>query len=165
MGIECNLKEVFNFIYRVDLGNLIEYEFDHIFVGELDENPRPNRKEVEDWKWINLEKLKKDTKENPEKYTYWFKMILDNFNQIMKKDGSKVKLCSACLLGIRCRWDGKSKPNKKVIKLAKKGILIPVCPEQLGGLSTPRIPQEIQGCNGEDVLNKKGRGLLHSPLC
>jgi isopentenyl-diphosphate delta-isomerase len=80
MGIKCNLKEVFNFIYRVDLGNLIEYEFDHIFVGELDGNPRPNRKEVEDWKWINLEKLKKDTKDNPEKYTYWFKMILDNFN-------------------------------------------------------------------------------------
>jgi uncharacterized protein YbbK (DUF523 family) len=75
----------------------------------------------------------------------------------MKKDGSKVRLCSACLLGIRCRWDRKSKPNKKVIGLAKEGILIPVCPEQLGGLPTPRIPQEIQGCSGEDILNRKGK--------
>jgi uncharacterized protein YbbK (DUF523 family) len=49
-----------------------------------------------------------------------------------------MKLCSACLLGIRCRHDGKSKTSKKVIKLSKKEILVPVCPEQLGGLSTPR---------------------------
>lgn len=64
-----------------------------------------------------------------------------------------MKLCSACLLGIRCRYDGRSKPNEKVVELSKKEILIPVCPEQLGGLSTPRIPQEIQGCSGEKVLD------------
>lgn len=66
-----------------------------------------------------------------------------------------MKLCSACLLGIKCRWNGKRKPSKKVINLAKKEILIPVCPEQLGGLSTPRAPQEIQGCSGEKVLDGK----------
>lgn len=49
-----------------------------------------------------------------------------------------MKLCSACLLGIACRYDGKSKPNAKVLDLAKKEILIPICPEQLGGLATPR---------------------------
>ena len=56
-----------------------------------------------------------------------------------------MKLCSACLLGIRCRYDGKSKPDKKVIALSKKEILIPVCPEQLGGLPTPRKPSERKG--------------------
>jgi len=64
-----------------------------------------------------------------------------------------MKLCSACLLGIRCRYDGRIKLNEKVVELSKKEILIPICPEQLGGLSTPRIPQEIQGCSGEKVLN------------
>ena len=49
-----------------------------------------------------------------------------------------MKLCSACLLGIECRYDGKSNPNGNIIKLSKKETLIPVCPEQLGGLSTPR---------------------------
>ena len=56
-----------------------------------------------------------------------------------------MKLCSACLLGINCRYDGKIIPNNEVIKLAKREILIPVCPEQLGGLSTPREPSEQKG--------------------
>ncbi len=53
-----------------------------------------------------------------------------------------MKLCSACLLGIKCRYDGKINPNQKVLNLTEKEILIPVCPEQLGGLSTPREPVE-----------------------
>ncbi len=56
-----------------------------------------------------------------------------------------MKLCSACLLGIKCRYDGKSKPSRKVLDLAKKEILVPVCPEQLGGLPTPRTPSEQKG--------------------
>jgi uncharacterized protein YbbK (DUF523 family) len=55
-----------------------------------------------------------------------------------------MKLCSACLLGINCRYDGKSKPNEKILELSKKEVLIPVCPEQLGGLSIPRGPFEIK---------------------
>ena len=56
-----------------------------------------------------------------------------------------MKLCSACLLGIRCRFDGQSKPDPKVMALARKEVLIPVCPEQLGGLPTPRNPAEQRG--------------------
>ena len=77
-----------------------------------------------------------------------------------------MKLVSACLLGIKCRYDGKSKPNEKVLELSKKETLIPVCPEQLGGLPTPRVAQEIQGMSGEKVLdgdckvlNKKGKDV------
>ncbi|MFQ6010229.1 MAG: DUF523 domain-containing protein [Candidatus Aenigmatarchaeota archaeon] len=66
-----------------------------------------------------------------------------------------MKICSACLLGLKCRYDGKSKPNERVIELSKEEVLIPVCPEQLGGLPTPRIPSEIQGYSGEDVLDGK----------
>ena len=54
-------------------------------------------------------------------------------------------LVSACLLGEPCRYDGKSKPNEAVILLKEKHTLIPVCPEVLGGLKTPRIPAEVQG--------------------
>ena len=56
-----------------------------------------------------------------------------------------MKFCSACLLGINCRYDGQIIPNDKVIALAKREILIAVCPEQLGSLSTPREPAEQKG--------------------
>ena len=61
-------------------------------------------------------------------------------------------LVSSCLLGICCRYDGLSKPNDEIIRLAKKGHVIPVCPEQLGGLPTPRPPAYITGGDGFDVL-------------
>lgn len=54
-------------------------------------------------------------------------------------------LVSACLLGVCCRYDGKTKPSESIIALSKEHQLIPVCPEQLGGLSTPRPPAERQG--------------------
>lgn len=64
-------------------------------------------------------------------------------------------LCSACLLGVNCQYNGKNKLKKKLIKLSKKEILIPVCPEQLGGLSTPRPAAEIKGGDGNDVFSSK----------
>lgn len=74
-----------------------------------------------------------------------------------------MKLCSACLLGIRCRYDGKSKPDKRIIGLSKKEALIPVCPEQLGGLSTPRESSEIKGkrvitVSGKDQTENMKKG-------
>ncbi|MBI2624944.1 MAG: isopentenyl-diphosphate Delta-isomerase [Candidatus Nealsonbacteria bacterium] len=77
MGISCPLKEVFTFKYKAKLGNLIEHEFDHVFMGKFEGRANPNKKEVDDWKWISLPELKKDMKKNPQKYTPWFKIILD----------------------------------------------------------------------------------------
>ncbi len=69
-----------------------------------------------------------------------------------------MRLVSACLLGIKCAWDGKARyKNKKVIELLRKETLVPVCPEQLGGLATPREFQEIQKGSGDDVLDGKSR--------
>ena len=62
-------------------------------------------------------------------------------------------LVSACLLGICCRYDGKSKPNEKVMALAERETLIPICPEQLGGRPTPRNAVEI--LNGK-ITEKNG---------
>ena len=71
-----------------------------------------------------------------------------------------MKLISACLLGIRCAWSGDDKyKNERAIEVSKVETLIPVCPEQLGGLSTPRVSQEIQGGTGEDVLDGKCKVL------
>ncbi len=64
-----------------------------------------------------------------------------------------MKLCSACLLGINCRYNGKRKPNDKVLDLASQETLIPICPEQLGGLTTPRLPSE--GQNGQIFNSNK----------
>ncbi len=69
----------------------------------------------------------------------------------------RKKLVSACLLGKRCGYDGKSKPNEEVILLSKKEELIPICPEQLGGLQTPRSPSEIVGGDGNDVLERRAK--------
>ena len=59
----------------------------------------------------------------------------------------KPLIVSACLLGTACRYDGASKPADGIIKLKDKYNLIPVCPEIMGGLPTPRTPCEIKnGC-------------------
>jgi len=62
-------------------------------------------------------------------------------------------LISACLLGINCKYDGTSNKNEKILKLAKDFILIPVCPEILGGLPIPREPAEQKG---KRVITKSG---------
>ena len=52
MGFDCDVKEVFEFIYQAKLDNgLYEHEFDHVLVGRFNESPTPNPDEVEDWKW------------------------------------------------------------------------------------------------------------------
>lgn len=55
-----------------------------------------------------------------------------------------MMLISACLVGINCKYNGKNNYNEKALDLVKKGIAIPICPEQLGGLTTPRNPSEIR---------------------
>lgn len=67
-----------------------------------------------------------------------------------------MKICSACLLGIKCRYNGTAKKNQKVIDLSKKELLIPVCPEQLGGLTTPRESAEQKG---KKVFTKSGKDV------
>lgn len=66
-------------------------------------------------------------------------------------------ICSACLVGVNCRYDGGSKPIPELIPFLRAGWLIPVCPEQLGGLSTPREPAEVRDGEGTDVLDGTAR--------
>ena len=64
---------------------------------------------------------------------------------------------SACLLGYYCRYDGKTSPNPELVERAAKEQVIPFCPEQLGGLSTPRPPSYLEEGDGFDVLNNRAR--------
>ena len=55
-----------------------------------------------------------------------------------------MMIVSACLAGFPCRYDGKARPCEQVVELVRAGKAIPVCPEQLGGLPTPRTSCEIR---------------------
>lgn len=65
---------------------------------------------------------------------------------------SSFLLVSACLVGIPCQYNGGSCPDDQIQALATQGDILPLCPEVLGGLPTPRPPAEIQGGDGWDVL-------------
>lgn len=74
---------------------------------------------------------------------------------------------SGCLVGINCKYDGGNNFDERIFNLVKEGKAIPICPEQLGGLKTPRNPAEIQEkdglrkvvtCEDEDVTNEYIRG-------
>jgi len=64
-------------------------------------------------------------------------------------------LISACLLGIPCRWHGRraKKREKLIASLQRKYVLVPVCPEQLGGMPTPRTSEMLHG-TGAQVLDE-----------
>ena len=72
-------------------------------------------------------------------------------------------LVSACMLGCPCRYDGTAKADPRVLALMERHTLIPVCPEQLGGLPTPRLPSErreggVFDRGGKDVTAQYRQG-------
>ena len=71
-------------------------------------------------------------------------------------------LVSACLIGVGCRWDGGSRECKRARVIAELGFAVPVCPEQLGGLTTPREPAEMN--RDGRVLTKSGRDVTENFL-
>ena len=80
MGFVTPLKETTWFIYKAPFDNgLTEHELDHIMVGNYEAAPVINTEEVEAWKWMPLEAVKADIKEQPALYTEWFKIIFEKF--------------------------------------------------------------------------------------
>jgi len=85
-GFDCQVNEIFSFIYHADFDNgLSEYEFDHVFIGEYNNIPDPNPGEIDDYKWISIEELKIDVDNNPNKYTPWFRIAIDRVLEYIKK--------------------------------------------------------------------------------
>ncbi|WP_128894104.1 DUF523 domain-containing protein [Longirhabdus pacifica] len=66
-------------------------------------------------------------------------------------------MVSACLAGVACRYDGGDQLIRKIQQLTEREEAVTVCPELLGGLTTPREPAEIVGGNGKDVLQGKAK--------
>ena len=85
MGFVCDLKEVFSFIYKAPFDNgLTEHELDHVMVGSFNGQPNINKDEVESYKWMTLEAVKKDIEDKPEIYTAWFKIIFKESYETLK---------------------------------------------------------------------------------
>ncbi len=80
MGFVTELEESISFMYKAPFDNgLTEYEYDHVLLGNYNNEPIINIDEVASWKWMPLKDVKTDISENPEVYTEWFKVIFDKF--------------------------------------------------------------------------------------
>lgn len=78
MGIDVQPTFSHSFIYRAVLDHdMIEHEFDHVFAGTFDGTPEVNKKEVDDWKYMDLDELRADMAQHPESYTVWFRLIVN----------------------------------------------------------------------------------------
>lgn len=80
MGFTTSIDYIGKFIYRTEFENgLTEHELDHVFVGKFNGKPIPNPEEVEDYRYIAIDELKKEIKSHPEQYTVWFKKIVEDY--------------------------------------------------------------------------------------
>ena len=85
MGFSCELEEKFSFIYKAPFDNgLTEHELDHVMVGFYNENPKINIEEVDDYCWMSINGIEIDIRDNPEKYTAWFKIIFKEYLNKLK---------------------------------------------------------------------------------
>ncbi|MFZ5392425.1 MAG: isopentenyl-diphosphate Delta-isomerase [Patescibacteria group bacterium] len=74
MGFDCPMKELFVYKYSAQVGNgLTEKEVDHIWLGNFDGDAKPDPAEADEWKWIWVNDLLEDIKNNPDNYTFWFR--------------------------------------------------------------------------------------------
>ena len=133
---DCD-EGVLEWISKEKLMSLPMWEGDRIFLGLLDTESR----------------------------FFSLKLEYDSDGRLVRHElrfsGKEPLFVSACLLGVPCRYDGRSKPLDKTIisELDRRYQLIPVCPEQMGGLETPRLPCELR--NGR-VIRKDGADLTES---
>jgi len=86
MGFGVKLHEIFSFTYHAKVENdLIEHEFDHVFAGEYEGEIRPDRNEVGDYVYKELFEIEKEIKDQPEKFTSWFKIAFPKIEQWWKE--------------------------------------------------------------------------------
>ena len=89
MGISSSMKPLLSFIYKAEFDNgLTEHELDHLVVGNFNGQPVINEEEVCDWKWENIDFLKKDLVDKPSIYTAWFKIIFEKFYNSIKNESN-----------------------------------------------------------------------------
>lgn len=80
LGFDCELKELSHFIYKTKLDHdLTEHEFDHVLIGKYDGEIKPNKNEVDEIMWINIDDLKKEIEKHSENFTEWLKIAFNKF--------------------------------------------------------------------------------------
>jgi isopentenyl-diphosphate Delta-isomerase len=78
MGMDLELNYKTNFIYKTTFdNNLTEHEFDHVYTAISNTLPAINVEEVNNYRYLGLEKLKEEIKEKPEEFTSWFKIAIE----------------------------------------------------------------------------------------
>jgi isopentenyl-diphosphate delta-isomerase len=89
MGIECELEASGVFTYRCEVGEgLIEHEVDHVFVGRSNDQPSPNRAEVQEYRWISIPELVREVDETPAAFVAWLSRALE---QLMRTNGRTTR--------------------------------------------------------------------------
>jgi isopentenyl-diphosphate delta-isomerase len=82
LGIDAPLAHALSFVYRVQVGGgLVEHEFDHVFVGRFEGEPRPDPAEVEAWEWCDAARLLSEVRAEPERYAPWLPLALEGLVQ------------------------------------------------------------------------------------
>lgn len=77
MSIHVELRKVSSFTYKADVpGNLVEFEFDHIYVGLFDGEPQVNPDEADGWRWIYVRQLLLEMSQQPQTFTVWFREVI-----------------------------------------------------------------------------------------
>ena len=85
MGFDVELEDRFSFIYRAtdEQSGLTEHELDHVLFGRFEGDPVPNPREADGWKWMAPKALHQDVVAHPERYTPWFRIVLDRVLQTL----------------------------------------------------------------------------------
>ena len=86
MGFTTDVEELFSFIYKMPFENgLTEHEYDYVLFGNYNDEPKINKKEVLDYKWMSLQKVREDIQQNSKEYTSWFQIIFEKFYHHIKE--------------------------------------------------------------------------------
>jgi len=97
MGMECKLTKIFDFVYREELeGGLTEHEFDHVYVGFCDDDPKPDPEEVANWRRMDYKILTEELSLYPNRFTIWFRLIAGRVHHNLQALSKEYLLCSTC---------------------------------------------------------------------
>lgn len=79
MGLTCELSELYSFSYTTTLeNNLIENEYDHVFIGFTNQLPKLNPQEASGFRKVAIAEVRKEISANPNEFTYWFKLCMQH---------------------------------------------------------------------------------------
>lgn len=82
MGIEASPTKAFEFLYRAEFPNgLVEYEYDHVFIGEFSGEPQPNPAEVMDWAYRSTHEIERSIRQAPQNFTPWFRILFEKIRE------------------------------------------------------------------------------------